>query len=97
RVGLAHANREEALAGGDPGQDLAFRPLAAVAQDLVAALAVRDPVRADRRAAREHFLGDHVALERRALMSAEPFRPAHADVAAGAALAAERRIEAVPR
>jgi hypothetical protein len=58
--------------------------------------AVRDPVRAHRRAAGEHFLGHHVALERRALVAAVLFRPAHADVAALAALAAERGIEAVP-
>jgi hypothetical protein len=96
RVGLAHADAEVALAAGDPRQDLATRPLAAVPQDLRTALPVGDPVRTDRRPAGEELLDNDVALEHRSLGAAVLARPAHADPAARADLAAELRIEGVP-
>jgi hypothetical protein len=82
--------------GGDLRQDGLLRPVAAVAQDLMAALAVGNPVRAHRCAAGEHFLVHDIALQRRTLVAAVLRRPAHADVAAIAALAAEVRIEGRP-
>ena len=63
-VGLAHADAEEAFAGGDARQDRLLLLLGADAQDRGAGLAVGDPVRADRGAGGQHFLQHHVAFER---------------------------------
>ena len=60
------------------------------------ALAVRHPVRGDRRARREHLLEHDVALERRALVAAVLLRPRHADPAARAHLQAELAVVAAP-
>jgi hypothetical protein len=73
-------------------QDHFFDALAAVLEDLRAALPVGNPVRHHRRSGREQFLHDDVAFERRPLVSAVFLRPRHAEVAARAALDAERAV-----
>ena len=91
-VGFAHADGEVALAGGDTRQNFAFRPRAAVAQDLRPRLALGHPMAHDGGARRQQFLDDDVALERGAFLAAELFGPGHAEQASGATFGAERFI-----
>ena len=96
RVGLAHADREEALAGGDARQDRLALLLAAEAQQQRAGLAVGDPVGAGGRAVAQQLLGDDVALEEALLRAAILLGPGDADPALLAELAAELRREGIP-
>src|SRR6185437_5810056 len=83
------------LAGGDLGQKECLLFLGAEAQQIGAALAIRDPVGADRRAGGEHLLDHHVALVGGALLAAVLLRPGHAEPAALGHLAAELGAPAV--
>ena len=94
---LAHADAEEDFAAADARQDGALLRLAAVAQDQRRALPLGDPVRRDRRAAREQLLDQHEARERVAAAAAVFARQREADPAARAERAAEAGVEAEPR
>ena len=96
RVGLAHADRERQLAARDRGQEALALGLGAEAEQQRPALAVRHPVRADRRPRGQHLLEHHVALEEAPLVTTVARGPRHPDPPARAHLAAERRVEAAP-
>src|SRR5206468_11757846 len=96
RVGLAHADGERQLAAHDGRQDLLALRLRAEAQEQRAALPVRHPVRAHRRAGGQHLLHHDVALEERALVAAILLGPRHADPTARAHAARELAIEPAP-
>ena len=95
-IRLAHADTEKTNPGSDLRQNRLLCPVAAVTQNLMAALPVGNPMRTNGRASGQHFLGHDIALQRRSLMAAILLRPPHADVAALAASATEIRIEGIP-
>ena len=96
RVGLAHADAEEALAAHDGRQEALALGLGAEAQQQRPALPVSRPMGGDRRPGDEQLLGHDVALQRGALAAAIAARPGHADPAACGQLAAEGGIEHRP-
>ncbi len=95
-IGLAHADAEIAFAARDLRQIGALLRLGAEAQDERAGLAVGDPMRARRRARRQHLLGHDIAFERRPAAPAIALRPGHADPAARTHGAAELGRELAP-
>src|SRR3569623_1386241 len=96
RIGLAHADAEDAVAGGDARQDRFALRLAAELEQGRPALPVGDPVRRDRRAGGERLLDHDFTFERRSLMPAIALWPSHAEPAARAERPAEIAVEAVP-
>ena len=92
RVWLAHADTHAKAASDDLGNDATAHGFTAVAQDLRPALAVGDPVHAERRARCQQLFANHVAFERAASMAAVFLGESHADVAALAAALRERGV-----
>src|SRR5215470_93795 len=95
-VRLAHADGESELALGDPGQEALALLLGAEAQQERATLPVGDPMGGGGGTRSERFLEDHVALQRRPLVSVVLLRPRHADEARLPELAREFPVEATP-
>ena len=95
-AGLRHADATQDLAARHAGQIVPALLLRAIAQQVRSRLAIRDPMRADRRTGREQLFEQHVAFERAALVAAVTLRPHHADPAARAELARELGIEHGP-
>src|SRR5499425_1995293 len=95
-VRLTHADGEGELTLGDPGQEALALLLGAETQEHRAALPVGDPVGGGGGARGERLLEDHVALQRRPLVSAVLLRPRHADEARLAEPARELAVEAAP-
>src|SRR5690348_12850891 len=91
RIRLAHADAEKGLAARDARQEFEALLLGAVAQQQGRALPVGDPVRADRGASRQQFLGHDIAFEHAALAAAIALGPGHADPASRPEAPAERR------
>src|SRR5215467_14240374 len=95
-VRLAHADGESELALGDPGQEALALLLGAEAQQERATLPVGDPMGGGGGTRSERFLEDHVALQRRPLVSVVLLRPRHADEPRLPELAREFPVEATP-
>src|SRR6185437_13402526 len=96
RIGLAHADREVALARRDLRQDRLALLLVAETQQQRTRLAVGDPVRAGRRAVAQQLLGDDVALEEALLRAAVLLGPGDADPALLAEFPREGRRKGIP-
>src|SRR5690606_41063868 len=95
-VRLAEPDAEVGLAARDAGDDPRGKCRPRIADQQGSALAIGSPVRGDRRAAGQQLLEHHVTLQLRALVASEAARPRHADPAALAELATERRIGGAP-
>ena len=87
--GLAHADDEAQFTAADARQNILLDVLGRVFEQDRAALAVGDEVDTHRRVGDAEFLGDHVAFQVSAFMSAVALRPGHADPALGADAPAE--------
>ena len=97
RSRFAHADAEIGFAARDAGKKAQALFLRAEAQQQRPALPVSHPMRAHRRARREHFLQHHIAFGIRARVPAIFLRPCHAEPAARAQRLAEFGIVPRPR
>ena len=81
---LAHADRKAHLAGADARQDVHLDVLGRVFEENWPALPVGDEMQPHRRVGDAEFLGNDIALQKCALLTAVFLRPGHADPAFGA-------------
>ena len=96
-IRLAHADGEGAFAGDDPRQDLALELLVTVFQNHRSALSVGGEIDLAWRPRHQEFLGDHIALQKAALLATVLLGPGQADPALGRHLAREFMVEPAPR
>src|SRR5205085_11557858 len=89
RAGLAHEDRERALAARDRRKEALLLRFSAVTEQQRSGLPLRDPMRSHWSTGGEQLLGDRVALDVRAVAPAVRRRPIQTDPSARAERAAE--------
>ena len=92
RIGLAHADRERQLAAADRRQEPLLLRVGPEAVDHRSALAIGDPVVADRRAPPQQLLDDHEPIDGAAIAAPVARRQGHADPPPVGQRLGERRI-----
>jgi hypothetical protein len=87
RARLRHADATKNLAARHARQIFLALLFRAVTQQVRSRLAIRDPMRTNRRAGREQLFEQHITFERAAFVATITLRPHHADPATSTELA----------
>ena len=95
-IGFAHSNAEEHFSARNLRHDARREGFFSEAHQQRGALSFGNPVCRDRRASRQQFLQDDVALQHAALLASEAARPGHPEPAFGGKLATEAGVPAGP-